>query len=193
VIVGTLIVGSAAEPIPLVAQPPTRPAAKIAENTAARRRIRFYNAEEPIQVSVLLRRWNNDDMARNDYEQAESLRVYASSPNVLLKDLESVIAEAAGESPEHEPTRVVGRVDLDALEAHAGAVKRVNLYHPHPDEPAPRVPVPPQVDDLDSVRVGPKQVAIVRIVPARDRTAVRLVAVAGLVLAVGFLLFLLAL
>jgi hypothetical protein len=52
VIVGTLMVGTAAVPIPLVAQPPTRPAAKIAENTAVRSRIHSYNAEEPVQVSV---------------------------------------------------------------------------------------------------------------------------------------------
>jgi hypothetical protein len=131
-------------------------------------------------------------MARNEHEQLGSIRVYASSPQGLLEDLESVIADAAGEAPEREPTRVVGRVDVDAFEAHAGAVKRVNLYE-HADEPAPRVPVPPKVGDLDSVRVGPKQIAIVRIVPPRDRLVVRLVAVAGLLLALGFLLFLLAL
>jgi hypothetical protein len=186
-------VGSAAEPIPLVAQPPTRPAAKIAVNTAARRRIRFYNAEEAIQVSVFLPSWKKRVMARNEQEQLGSLRVYVSSPRALLDDLENVIAEASGEVPRREPTRVVGRVDVDAFEARAGAVKPVNLYEPHPDEPAPRVPIPPQVENLRPVRVGPRQVAIVRIIPARDRMAVRLAAVAGLVLALGFLLFLLAL
>jgi hypothetical protein len=131
-------------------------------------------------------------MARDEYEQAGSLRVYASTPNRLLDDLASVIAEAAGECPAHEPTKVVGRVDLDALEAHAGAVKSVNLYEPQP-EPAPRIPVPPQVQNLDPVRIGPRQVAIVRIVPARDRLALRAAAFAALLLAIGFLLFLLAL
>jgi hypothetical protein len=142
---------------------------------------------------VFLRRWKNKDMARDEYEQDGSLRVYASSRNGLLDDLASVIAEAAGESSEHEPTKVVGRVDLDAFEAHAGAVKSVNLYEPHPERPAPRVPVRPQVQDLESVQIGPKQVAIVRIVPARDRVIVRAAAIAGLLLAIGFVLFLLAL
>ena len=137
--------------------------------------------------------WNKRVVARNEHEQLGSLRVYASSPHALLDDLENVIAEVSGEAPEREPTRVVGRVDVDAFEAQAGTVKTVNLYEPHPDEPALRVPVPPRVEDLDPVRVGPKQVAIVRIVPPRDRMVVRLIAVAGLLLALGFLLFLLAL
>jgi DnaJ-class molecular chaperone len=55
------------------------------------------------------------------------------------------------------------------------------------------LPVPPRVRDLDRLRVGPRQVAIVKIVPARDRPAVRAAAFAGLLLAVGFLLFLLSL
>lgn len=142
---------------------------------------------------MFLRRWKNEDMARDEYEQAGSLRVYASTPNRLLDDLASVIAEAAGECPAHEPTKVVGRVDLDALEAHAGAVKSVNLYEPQHEQPAPRVPVPPQVQNLDPVLIGPRQVAIVRIVPARDRLALRAAAFAALLLAIGFLLFLLAL
>jgi hypothetical protein len=191
--VGTLMVGTAAVPIPLVAQPPTSPAAKIAEKTAVRSRIRIYNVEEPVQVSVFLPPWNNRVMARNEHEQHESLQVYASSPRGFLEDLESVIADVAGEDPERELTRVVGRVEVDAFEAHAGAVKRVNLYEQHPDEPAPRVPVPPKVADLDSVRVGPKEIAIVRIVSPRDRLVVRLIAVAGFLLALGFLLYLLAL
>jgi molecular chaperone DnaJ len=56
-----------------------------------------------------------------------------------------------------------------------------------------RVPVPPGVQELDRVRVGPDEVAIVRIVRARERLAVRLLAIAALVLALGFLLFLLSL
>lgn len=55
------------------------------------------------------------------------------------------------------------------------------------------VPVPPRARDLDPVRVGPEEVAIVRIVPPRERPAVRAAALAGLLLALGFLLFLLAL
>jgi molecular chaperone DnaJ len=57
---------------------------------------------------------------------------------------------------------------------------------------AVEVPVPPRVRDLDRVPVGPEQVAIVRIVPARERAAVRIAAAGGLVVAVAFLLFLLS-
>lgn len=55
------------------------------------------------------------------------------------------------------------------------------------------VPVPPGVRDLDRVFVGPQQVAIVKIVPARERVVVRTAAFAGLLVALGFLLFLLSL
>lgn len=55
------------------------------------------------------------------------------------------------------------------------------------------IPVPPGVRDLDRVPVGPEQVAIVNIVPARERVVVRTAALGGLVVALGFLLFLLAL
>lgn len=61
---------------------------------------------------------------------------------------------------------------------------------------APRpveVTVPPRARDSDVVRIGPEEVAIVRIVPPLDRAVVRTVALAGLLVAVGFLLFLLAL
>jgi molecular chaperone DnaJ len=55
------------------------------------------------------------------------------------------------------------------------------------------LPVPPRTRDLDRVRIGPRRVAIVKIVPARDHVAVRAAAFAGLLLALGFLLFLLSL
>jgi hypothetical protein len=55
------------------------------------------------------------------------------------------------------------------------------------------IPVPPRVRDLDRVPVGPQQVAIVRIVPPRERAAVQTAAFAGLLVALGFFLFLLAL
>jgi molecular chaperone DnaJ len=55
------------------------------------------------------------------------------------------------------------------------------------------VPIPARVRDLDRVRVGPDQVAVVKIVAAPERAAVRAAAFAGLLLAIGFLLFLLAL
>lgn len=55
------------------------------------------------------------------------------------------------------------------------------------------VPVPPRARDLDRVLVGPEGIAIVRIVPARERSAIRAAAFAALLLALGFLLYLLAL
>jgi hypothetical protein len=132
-------------------------------------------------------------MARNEHEEPGSLRVYASSPRAFLEDLQSLIAAMSGETPEREPTRVVGRVEVDAFEAHVGATKSIETYDPRPDEPAPDVSVPPKVRDLDRLEIGPEQVAIVRIVPARDRMILRAVAFAALLLALGFLLFLLAL
>lgn len=55
------------------------------------------------------------------------------------------------------------------------------------------IPVPPRVRDLDRIPVGPQQVAIVRIVPPRERVVVQTAAFAALLAALGFLLFLLAL
>jgi DnaJ-class molecular chaperone len=55
------------------------------------------------------------------------------------------------------------------------------------------VAVPPGAKDRDHVPLGPDEVAIVRIVPARDRPAVRAAALVVLLVAVGFLLFLLTL
>ena len=54
------------------------------------------------------------------------------------------------------------------------------------------VSVPPGARDSDVVAVGAEEVAIVRIVPPRKRAVVRTAALAGLVVALGFLLFLLA-
>jgi hypothetical protein len=131
-------------------------------------------------------------MPRDDHEQRPSLRIYASSPESIREDVESVIAAASGDLPEREPTRVVGCVDVDAFEAHVGATKSVEPYGPREDASKP-VTVPPKVHDLDRVELGPDLVAIVRIVPPRDRIVPRLVASAGLLVAIGFLLFLLAL
>lgn len=55
------------------------------------------------------------------------------------------------------------------------------------------VAVPPRTRDSDVVRIGPDEVAIVKIVPPRDRAAVRAAALLGLFGALCFLLFLLAL
>lgn len=58
---------------------------------------------------------------------------------------------------------------------------------------AVEVTVPPGTRNRDRVPVGPNQAVTVSIVPARDRTAIRLAAAIALLAAVGFLLFLLAL
>jgi DnaJ-class molecular chaperone len=55
------------------------------------------------------------------------------------------------------------------------------------------VAVPPGARDLDRVPLGPDEVAVVKIVPPRDRPAVRAAALLLLLGAVGFLLFLLTL
>jgi hypothetical protein len=171
-----------------------RPAANSATSKATRRPIILsFNGVCRDQVSMSLRRRNNDYVALAQDEERRSIRVYASNERTVLEDVKSVIAEVCGDSPEREPARVLGLVDVDPFEAHVGAVKDVELYEPYPDEPAPKIPIPPKVRDLDCVAVDPEQVAIVRIVPARDRPAVRALAVAGLTLAIGFLLFLLAL
>jgi curved DNA-binding protein CbpA len=112
-------------------------------------------------------------------------RVYASNPRAFLEDLESVIATALGRSPEREPIRVVGEVQVDAYEARLGAVGSV--------AGGASVTVPPKVRDLDRVYVGPEEVAIVRIVPPREKVVIRLGAAIALMGATGFLLFLLAL
>ena len=56
-----------------------------------------------------------------------------------------------------------------------------------------QVIVPPRTWDRDEIPVGAGGVAVVRIVQPRDNLVVRLVAVVALLVAVGFLLFLLAL
>jgi molecular chaperone DnaJ len=55
------------------------------------------------------------------------------------------------------------------------------------------VTVPPRARDLDRIPVGPEDVAVVRIVPPQDRLAIRLAASVALLVAIGFLLFLLSL
>jgi molecular chaperone DnaJ len=60
------------------------------------------------------------------------------------------------------------------------------------DRPS-EITVPPRSRDLDRVPVGPEAVAILRLVPPRERLALRLAATAALLAAIGFLLFLLAL
>ena len=112
-------------------------------------------------------------------------RVYASNPRAFLEDLESVIATALGRAPDRQPTHVVGEVQLDAYEARFGATCSV--------VEGGTVTVPPKTRDLDRVHIGPQEVAIVRIVPPREKVAIRLGAAVGLMGAVGFLLFLLAL
>lgn len=130
-------------------------------------------------------------MPTDHTDDQQSLRVYASNWRTLLADVERAIAAAAGET-RHEPTRIVGEVGVDPLEAHAGAIKRVDLYEPGTREP-PAVAVPPRVRHLDALAIGAEQLAIVRIVPPRDSVAVRLVALTGLLLALAFLLYLLSL
>jgi hypothetical protein len=55
------------------------------------------------------------------------------------------------------------------------------------------VTVPPGSRDLDRIPVALEAVAIVRIVPPRDKVAIRVAAAVALLAAIGFLLFLLAL
>jgi DnaJ-class molecular chaperone len=117
-------------------------------------------------------------------------RVYATSTREFLRDLESLISAALGQPQEQRPAEVVATVELDPYEAHVGAVRSVHVAG---KQEARDVPVPPRVRDLDRVFVGPDQVAIVRIVPVQERNLVRTAALAGLVIALGFLLFLLAL
>lgn len=112
-------------------------------------------------------------------------RVYASNPRAFLEDFESVIATALGRAPDRELTHVVGELQLDAYEARFGATCSV--------VEGDAVTVPPRTRDLDRVHVGPEEVAIVRIVPPREKVAIRVGASVALMGAIGFLLFLLAL
>jgi DnaJ-class molecular chaperone len=84
---------------------------------------------------------------------------------------------------------VVATVEVDAYEAHIGATRRVEVGE---ERRAVDVPVPPGVRNLDRIPIALDQVALVRIVPARDRLAVQAAALVGLLSALGFLLFLLA-
>jgi molecular chaperone DnaJ len=75
---------------------------------------------------------------------------------------------------------------LDACDECGGA-GRVGAERPV------QVTVPPRARDLDRIPLGPEEVAIVRIVPPRDRAVIRFAAALALTAAIGFLLFLLAL
>lgn len=132
-------------------------------------------------------------LAARDYDaamQEQPPRIWASGPERFLDDLQTLISAVAGGSPERGPTKLVGQVDVDAFEAHVGAVKPVKAYDAEADELS-AVPIPRRVRDFDPVLVGPDQIAIVRIVPAVDRALVRALAFAGLLAALGFLAFLL--
>jgi molecular chaperone DnaJ len=183
-------------------------------------------------------------------------RVYASSKSSLAEDLEHLFAACAGRTPDREPRKVVGQVEVDAYEAIVGTTKAVTLDEPLPCEACEGsggdvvacsdcggkgrrrnvthtragrllqldtcemcggagripvhecdacggrgivqdaevdVPVPPGVRELDQVRVGPDEVAVVRIVPPRERIGLRLFAIAALLVALCFLLFLVSL
>ena len=85
---------------------------------------------------------------------------------------------------------VVATIEVDAYEASIGTTRHVTDWE---ERRVVEVPVPPGVRDLDRIPVGPERVAVVRIVPARDRFAVRAAALVGLLSALAFLLFLLAL
>jgi DnaJ-class molecular chaperone len=159
----------------------------------------------------------------NGFER-RSARAYASSPRAFLEDLESLIQAATGRKVEHEPTEVVGSVELDPYEAHVGAKRRLVVAAEDPcgscagsghervvveredrrlvslvdctvcggsgtatEQRALDVSVPPKVRDLDRIPVGPRQVAVVKLVPARDRVAVQGAAFAGLLGALAFL------
>lgn len=89
---------------------------------------------------------------------------------------ERVVAEC-------EARRVVSLVDCSACGGSGAAGKRR----------AVEVAVPPGVRDDDVVRVGPKEVAVVKVVPPRERFVVRSAALAGLLGALGFLGYLVSL
>ncbi|HEV3480059.1 MAG TPA: DnaJ domain-containing protein [Gaiellaceae bacterium] len=84
---------------------------------------------------------------------------------------------------------VVATLEVDAYEASTGTTRRIEVGE---ERRAVEVPVPPGAHDLDRIPIAPDQVALLRIVPARDRLAVRAAALLGLVSTLAFLLFLLA-
>jgi DnaJ-class molecular chaperone len=84
---------------------------------------------------------------------------------------------------------VVATIEVDAYEASIGTTRHIAVLE---ERRVVDVPVPPGAKDFDRIPVGPGQVALVRIVPARDRLAVQAAALVGLLSALGFLLFLLA-
>ena len=85
---------------------------------------------------------------------------------------------------------VVATIEVDAYEASVGTTRHIPAWE---GRRLVEVPVPQGVRDFDRIPVGPDQVAVVRIVPARDRLAVRVAALVGLLSALGFLLLLLSL
>ena len=90
----------------------------------------------------------------------------------------------------YDGAAVVATIEVDAYEASTGTTRHIPDWE---ERRVMEVPVPRGVRDLDRIPVGPEQVAVVRIVPAQDRFAVRAAALVGLLSALGFLLFLLAL
>jgi DnaJ domain len=84
---------------------------------------------------------------------------------------------------ERDDRRLVSLVDCSACGGTGTAA----------DEKVLDVSVPPGVRDLDRVPVGPKQVAVVKVVAARDRAAIRGAAFAGLLGTLAFLGYLVSL
>jgi len=97
--------------------------------------------------------------------------------------------EACGGLGRHKvvSSRELGRfLSLDDC-PHCGGSGQVESGRPL------EVTVPPRARDLDRIPVGPEEVAVVRIVPPQDRLAIRIAASVALLVAIGFLLFLLSL
>ncbi len=84
---------------------------------------------------------------------------------------------------ECEDRRMVALVDCPACGGTGTAAEERELD----------VSVPPGVRDLDRVPVGPKEVAVVKLVAARDRAAIRGAALAGLLGVLAFLGYLVSL
>jgi curved DNA-binding protein CbpA len=84
---------------------------------------------------------------------------------------------------------VVSTIEVDAYEASIGTTRHIALWE---ERRVLEVPVPPGARDFDRIPIGPDQVALVRIVPARGPLAVQAAALVGFLSALGFLLFLLS-
>lgn len=59
-------------------------------------------------------------------------RAYAANPRAFIADVESIIAASAGRKGFDDRTRVVGKVELDAYEAHVGATRVVDVRDAEP-------------------------------------------------------------